>query len=426
MGSVWAEGTVKLTVNKINSLKNKGVKGLYSDLSSRGLYLKTTESKTASWIFRWRDRSTGKLRDMGLGTTNEVSLAEARQQAIDFHRTVRSGLDPIAERTRSRQERIWAASNKQTFDDCARAYIAAKEDEWSNSKHRRQWESTLNRYASPVIGPLPVDQVSLPHVIEILETIWKTKTETATRVRGRIESILDWATVRGYRTGPNPAQWKGNLDHVLPNPSKVKKVVHYPALHWSEIGKFMSTLRAREGIGARALEFTILTAARSSEVRFAEWEEIDDEGRIWTVPEERMKARKPHVVPLSTQARDLIERLRGKSESSYIFEGPRGGPLSDMALSTITKKMEVDAVPHGFRSTFKDWARSSTNFADEVSELALAHVNNDATRAAYARDQLLPQRAKLMQAWSDFTHLQDQPHTTIKLLASNGWSSTTQ
>ena len=232
--------------------------------------------------------------------------------------------------------------------------------------------------------------------------IWTEKTETATRVRQRIESILAWAAVNGYREGDNPARWRGNLEHALPKPSKVRKRTHFPALPWTDIGEFMSNLRERDGISARALEFAILTAARSGEVRGATWDEINLDAKIWTIPAERMKAGKPHVVPLSAPAVNILKEIPVLEGCPYVFPSPRGKMLSDMALNQITRRMKVNAVPHGFRSTFKDWARTSTSYADEVSELALAHVSSDATRAAYARDALLPKRSNLMRDWAKF------------------------
>ena len=249
---------------------------------------------------------------------------------------------------------------------------------------------------------MSVAEIELAHIVGVLKPIWITRTETATRVRQRIESVLAWAQVSGYRTGDNPARWKGNLEHALPKPSKVRKVKHFAALPWQEVGAFMADLRTRDGISARALEFAILTATRSGEVRGATWEEIDLDGKVWTIPGERMKAGKPHRVPLSGPVIELLKKLPQLEGSPYVFSSIRGGQLSDMALSSVTRRMKVDAVPHGFRSSFKDWCRSSTAYPDEVSELALAHVSSDSTRAAYARDELLSKRANLMRDWAKF------------------------
>jgi len=330
--------------------------GLHAVGGAKGLYLRVAPGGSRSWILR---TTVGqKRRDIGLGGFPDVTLSQARQET--------------------------------------------KAPEFRNEKHAKDWISSIERYASPVIGELPVSDVELPHVLEILEPIWQTKTETATRLRQRIESVLTWATVRGYRSGENPARWEGNLKEVLPNPTKTRKVQHHRALPWQRIGQFMADLRQREGLAARALEFAILTAARSSEVRLATWDEIDLKACIWTVPAERIKAGRTHRVPLSDDAVALLRGLSRFEGSPYVFPAAKGGPLSDMALSALCRRMGVDATPHGFRSTFKDWARNRTAYADEVSELALAHVNSDATRAAYARDELLPQRKRLMADWAKF------------------------
>jgi len=343
-----------------------------------------------------------KRRDIGLGGFPDVTLSQARQYARDAREKIRNGIDPSEERKEARQALMAAQAKALTFDEAARRCHDAKAPEFRNEKHAKDWISSLERYANPVIGGLPVSDVDLPHVLEILEPIWRTKTETATRLRQRIESVLTWAAVRGYRNGENPARWEGNLKEVLPNPTKTRKVQHHRALPWQKIGQFMADLRKREGVAARALEFAILTAARSSEVRLATWDEIDLKARVWMVPAERIKAGRTHRVPLSDDAVALLKGLPRFEGSLYVFPAAKGGPLSDMALSALCRRMGVDATPHGFRSTFKDWARSRTAYADEVSELALAHVNSDATRAAYARDELLPQRKRLMADWASF------------------------
>jgi integrase len=249
---------------------------------------------------------------------------------------------------------------------------------------------------------MDVSEVELRHVLTVLRPIWHERTETATRIRQRLESVLTWAKVSGYRSGENPARWDGNLKELLPAPQKIANTRHHRALPWQEVGQFMAALRQRQGMGTRALEFAILTAARSGEVRGATWEEIDMQARVWTVPGDRIKSGRPHRVPLSADAMALLEALPQRAGAPYVFPAPRGGPVSDMTLSAVCRRMGVDATPHGFRSTFKDWARNCTGYADEVSELALAHVSSDATRAAYARDELLPQRTELMAQWAAF------------------------
>lgn len=365
-----------------------------------GLHLHVKDSGARAWILRVK---VGARRcDVGLGGYPEVSLERARNDARDARAGIRQGIDPITARREKRDALRVAVARQLTFDEAAKLAHKTKAHEFSNAKHGDDWLSSLTRYASPKIGDLPIASIDLPHLVSVLEPIWTTKTETATRVRQRIESVLAWATVNKYRTGDNPARWKGNLEHALPKPSKVRKIDHHAALPWSDVPGFMADLRQREGIGARALEFIILTAARSGEVRFATWDEIDVDGKLWTVPAERMKARKIHRVPLSDPALTLLESLPRFEGSPYVFTAARGGVVSDMTISAVCRRMGVAAVPHGFRSSFKDWARSSTAYADEVTELALAHVNSDATRAAYARDELLPKRAKLMAAWAKF------------------------
>lgn len=344
----------------------------------------------------------GRRRNIGLGPFPEVTLAQARDEARRVKANIRQGIDPIAERKAARQALLSAQVRHLTFAEAARRCHAARAQEFRNAKHRHDWLSSLERHAFPVIGRLSVAEITLAHVLQVLEPIWQERTETASRVRQRIEAVLTWATVSGFREGDNPARWKGNLDVVLSAPSKIRKVRHQRALPWQEVPSFMADLRKRQGMGARALELIILTAARSGEVRLATWEEFDLKAKLWTVPADRIKAGKQHRVPLSDDAIALLKSLDRHEGSSYVFTAPRGGPLSDMSISAVTKRMGVDAVPHGFRSSFKDWARSRTRYADEVSELALAHVNSDATRAAYARDELLPQRARLMADWAKF------------------------
>lgn len=364
-----------------------------------GLYLQVKDSGARSWILRVK---VGDRRpDIGLGGYPDVPLEQARQRAREAREQIRQGIDPVAAR-RAITEALRAGHAKRiTFDQAAKHAHAAKRPEFKNAKHAAQWINTLTTYASPKLGTLPVNQIELPHVVEVLTPIWTTKTETATRVRQRIEAVLAWATVNGYREGDNPARWAGNLEHALPKARKVKRVQHHPALPWAQIGEFMATLQRREGIGARALEFTILTAARTSEVVLAKWDEIDLKHKVWTVPARRMKAGLVHRVPLSDRAVALLKALPQMEGNPYVFPGIKTGkPISTETMAAILAVLNPDATVHGFRSSFKDWARSSTAYADEVSELALAHVSDDATRAAYARDELLPKRAKLMQEWA--------------------------
>jgi integrase len=386
------------------------------------LHLDVKPSGARSWILRVTVGD--RRREIGLGGYPTVTLEQARVRARETRERVWQGVDPVAAKQSAQDALRVAQAKRLTFDEAAAACHKAKSREFKSVKHSRQWKSTLDLYASPIIGSLPVDQVELAHVVNVLnqrvgdedsDTLWLKKTESASRIRQRIEAVLSWAAVSGYRTGENPAAWKGNLEFVLPKPTKVRKRTHHAAIAWQEIGAFMTALRKREGLGARALEFAILTAARSGEVRLATWDEIDLRAKVWTVPAERMKAGKIHRVPLSDPAIKLLKALPRFEGSPYVFPAPRGGAFSDMALSAVTKRMAVNAVPHGFRSTFKDWARSSTSYPDEVSELALAHVNSDETRAAYARDELLPKRAKLMRDWANFCSTPMRPGKVVRL-----------
>lgn len=372
--------------------------GFYAVGGVAGLHLQVTGSGARTWILRAVVGS--KRRDMGLGGYPDVQLAQAREKARELREAIRDGRDPVADRKAARDALIAAQAKVLTFEQAARRCHATKEAEFRSRKHRRDWINSLENHAFPVIGRLPVASIELPHVLKVLEPIWHERTETATRVRQRTEAVLTWATVSKYRSGENPARWDGNLKEVLAAPRKITKVEHHRALPWQQMGEFMAALRKREGISARALEFLILTAARSSEVRFCKWNEIDLQARVWTVPAERIKAGKTHRVPLSDDAVRLLKSLEASED--YVFPAPRGGALSDASIAAVLKRMGVDAVPHGMRSAFKDWARNRSAYPDEVSELALAHVSTDATRAAYARDELLPQRKRLMHDWARF------------------------
>lgn len=390
-------GTRELTPLELKSLSKPG---LYAVGGVAGLYLQVARGGSKSWILR---ATVGKKRrDIGLGGFPTVTLQQARDAAREARALIRSGRDPVEERRAARAALEKAQASNITFREAASRCHAAKAPEFRNWKHSRQWISTLETYAFPIIGNMAVAEVDLPRILQILEPIWKTKTETATRVRQRIEAVLTWATVSGFRSGENPARWVGNLKEVLPTPTKVKKTVHHPALPWPELPEFMISLRRREGTAARALEFLILTAARSGEVRGATWDEIDFAQKVWTIPADRIKAGRQHRVPLSKRALEILKAEPKIEGSPFIFTSPRGTSFSDVALLAVLRRMGLDVVPHGFRSSFKDWARNKTRYPDEVSELALAHVNSDATRAAYARDELLPQRAKLMNEWAKY------------------------
>jgi len=376
------------------SIRRQRVPGLYAD--GDGLYLQVGPTGTQSWIFKFM--LDGRSRQMGLGSTSLIPLAKARMDRDDARRLLREGIDPIeARKAELQHKRLAAAKTVTTFKSAAISCIGAREAEWRNAKHIKQWSVTLADYVYPVFGELSVDAVDTALVLKALEPIWITKPETAGRVRGRIETVLDWAKARGLRTGENPARWRGHLDALLPKKSKVRRVKHHPALPYAEIGSLMATLRARESLPARALEFLILTAARSGEVLGARWDEIDLVNAMWVVPAERMKAVREHRVPLSARVvailRDLPDRI------GPVFSR-NGRPLGHGALSETLGRSDVTV--HGFRSCFRDWAAERTNFPSEVVEMALAHAVGNKVEAAYRRGDLIDKRRQLMAAWADY------------------------
>lgn len=374
--------------------------GLHAVGGVSGLYLQVTASGARSWILR--ATIGGRRRDMGLGGFPDVTLAVAREKAREARSKIEQGADPILERERALSALRAEQAKSMTFEAAALALIDAKSDEWRNAKHRAQWSASLEAYAFPMIGKLQVMDVGQAQVLNVLQPIWKDKTETANRLRGRIEQVLDWARVRGFRDGENPARWRGHLDKLLPAPAKIARVVHHRALAIDAMPNFMGELRQRKGIAPRALEFLVLSAARSGEVRGAIWSEIDMGAAVWTVPAERMKAHKEHRVPLSPQALALLASLPRIDGNELVFPAPRGGVLSDMTLTAVMRRMELDAVPHGMRSTFRDWTAERTNYPREVAEMALAHTIGNAVEAAYRRGDLFSKRAMLMSDWADF------------------------
>lgn len=365
-----------------------------------GLALQATATGARSWILRIR--IAGKPREMGLGGYPTVTLAGARERARELRLLVDQGIDPVEDRRIKKAAQRAERAKAVTFQWCAEQFIEAKSAEWKNAKHAAQWTATLEQYAYPVIGKMIVRDIELPHVLEILRPIWSTKTETASRLRGRIDNVLDWATVHGYRTGPSPARWKGHLDKLMAAPSKVARVEHHAAVDYQNVGVFVAKLRKQGGMGARALEFAVLTAARSGEVRGATWQEIDINASVWVVPSTRMKAGVEHRVPLSVQAADLLRDLPREAGINLVFPAPRGGALSDMSLLAVMRRMGVDATPHGFRSTFRDWAGEATAYPREVIEHALAHQLTNKAEAAYARGTLFDKRRRLMVEWGNY------------------------
>ncbi len=372
--------------------------GFYRVGGVTGLYLQINDRGARSWVLRMVVGT--KRRELGLGGFPTVGLADARTKARAVREQVENGLDPIAEK-RKKREQLLADQRRPTFKKCAEQFMAMKSAEWRNEKHRQQWANTLDQYAYPTIGDLPVNEVTQRHVLAILKPIWTSKTETANRVRGRIENVLDWATAHGDRTGVNPARWRGQLDKLLPSPKKIAKVVHHAALSYEQLAGFFQCLNKHAGTSAKALGFAILTAARSGEVRGATWEEIDLSKRVWTVPAERMKGGKEHRVPLSRRAMALLKTLPQR-KTGLIFAGQRDKALSDMALSMLLRDVWPGITAHGFRSTFRDWAAEQTSFPREVCEQALAHALSNQVEAAYRRSDLFEKRRELMDQWAAF------------------------
>jgi integrase len=387
------------TVGKLTALKvgRALTAGMYAD--GAGLYLQVTGTGAKSWIHRYSIR--GKAREMGLGSLSAVSLADARTRAAACRALRQDGVDPIEARKADRAQAALDDAKAITFKEAAQRYIAAHRPGWKNPKHALLWENTLATYAEPAIGKISVQAVDTGLVLRVLEPIWRTKPETAGRVRGRIEVILDWAKSRGLRQGENPARWRGHLQYQLPARSKVRRVKHHPALPYAELPGFMAELREQEGIGARALEFTILTAARTGEIIGAKRSEASAADKLWTVPAERMKAGKEHRVPLS---------------DTFVFGGGKlGKPLSNMTMAAVLRRMGyANVTVHGFRSTFRDWAAERTNFQNEVVEMALAHAVSNRVEAAYRRGDLFEKRRQLMAEWSNFC---DTP-TVARAMAS--------
>jgi integrase len=396
------DGGMPKLAKELSALEVKRLKvaGWHAVGGVAGLGLEVKPTGARSWILRVMVGA--KRREIGLGAFPEVGLADARDKARAIRAEIVLGVDPVEKRREARSLLIAAQTAGMTFDQCAAAYIKAHRDGWKNPKHAQQWENTLATYAGPVIGSMLVRHVETPHVLAVLEPIWREKTETASRLRGRLETILDWATVRSEREGLNPARWRGHLDKLLPAQSKVSTVSHHAALPWREIGPFMARLRTAEGMGARCLEFAILAACRSGEARSATWSEIDREAGTWTVPGARMKAGKEHRVPLSPAALTLLDKLPRIVGNDLVFPAPRGGVLSDMTLGAVLKRMEVPVTAHGFRSTFRDWAAESTAYPGDVVEMALAHAIGDKVEAAYRRGDLFEKRQRLMNDWAEY------------------------
>lgn len=393
-----------------------------------GLLMQITPAGGRTWLLRVS--VGGRRREIGLGGFPDVTLAQARDRAREAKDQIRRGIDPVEERRAARSALEAARRRGLTFADAVDRYLDAKLEGFKNAKHRDQWRNTLQTYAVPDMGKLLVDEIAVQDVLRVLEPIWADKTETASRLRGRIESVLSWATVAGHRKGDNPARWAGNLKELLPAPSKVKREENHPAVQIDDAPRWFAEIRKREGMGSRAVEFTALTAARSREVRGALWEEIDMAKGLWTIPAARMKMDKEHRIALSAEAVALLEALPRMAGNPLVFPAPRGGEMSDMTLSATMKRVhaaDVDAggkgfvdrvnkrpaVPHGLRSTFRDWVAERTHFPGDMAEVALAHKVGNAVEASYRRGDMIEKRRAMMAAWANYLTGKDRAGATV-------------
>jgi integrase len=389
----------KLSAAKIAKLDLKK-QAQYGD--GKGLWLQVSAFGTRSWLLRYM--VAGRARVMGLGPYPEVTLKEARDRAAGARRQIRDGIDPIDARRERKMAAKIEAAKLTSFAQCVEEYLETHESAWKNQKHRDQWRSTIATYAHPIIGKLPVAAVDTALVLKVLRPIWNKKPETASRLRGRVERILAWATVSEYRQGENPARWRGHLQEMLPPKTKVRKVKHHSALPYADVPAFMAQLRGRDSISARALEFTILNANRTGEAIGAKWDEIDFSTKVWTVPADRMKAGKEHRVPLTDRAMEILKLLPRERDNPYVFvSGKKGTALSNMAMLELLRGMSGNGYTvHGFRSSFRDWCAEQTNYPRELAEAALAHTLPDKVERAYQRGDLLEKRRRLMSEWAKF------------------------
>ncbi len=422
----------ELSALEVRNLSHPSGKGnaLFAVGGVTGLYLQITPGDGRSWILR---TTVGKTRrDIGLGSFPSVTLAQAREKAREARDKIERGIDPVAERKAAKAALSASAGRGLTFEKATDSYLSAKLDAFKNAKHRQQWRNTLEQYAVPVLGKMLVQDIEVQDVLRVLQPIWTEKTETASRLRGRIESVLSWATVAGHRKGDNPARWAGNLKELLPAPSKIAKEENHPALTIDDAPRWFTALKTREGMGARALEFLTMTAARSSDVRGATWDEIDLDNALWIVPAARMKMGREHRVPLTPDALALLESLPRLKDNPLVFPAARGGPLSDMTVSSVMRRMnDADisdggsgfldrvskrpAVPHGLRSTFRDWVAERTHFPGETAEIALAHRISNAVEAAYRRGDMIEKRRRMMKEWGEFLSAVPKASNVVRL-----------
>jgi integrase len=399
-----------MAIHKLASLEVARLPdGRHSD--GGGLYLQV-RGAARSWIFKYQLH--GRLHFMGLGSANAISLKRARELAAEARTAKAEGIDPLQERREARTAAVVAGAKLMTFRQAADEFLRDNADAWRSPKNLILWRQTLGQYVYPHVGHLPVQDIDTPLVLRCIKPLWSDKTETASRIRARIERILDWAGAHGYRRGDNPARWKGCVAEALPRPNKLAKTEHHAALPYTEISAFVSDLRRRDSTSAHGLEFLILTAARTGEVIGAQWSEIDLVGKIWTVPARRMKGGKEHRVPLSDRAIEILRFMQSRCQSDYIFPGQRNAGLSNMSLLAMLKVMQrADLTVHGFRSTFRDWSAEQTNFPREVCEMALAHAIESKVEAAYRRGDLFEKRRRLMQAWSEYCARPGQAAGTV-------------
>lgn len=404
-----AKTVKRLTALQVNKITNPG---WYPD--GNGLYLQVSPSNTKSWVYRYS--INGKERRHGLGPYPDFDLKDARNAAAKCRQLRKEGMDPIEHKKQEFSKKAYKAAKNKTFEECALSYIEAHKSGWKNRKHESQWRNTLETYAYPVIGNISIQDIDVDLVLKVIEPIWNEKTETASRVRQRIENILDWASARKYRVGENPARWRGHLDKLLPRRSKVQKIQHFKAMPYIDLPEYYEKLKPQETITALALAFTILTATRSSEARNATWDEIDLKTKEWNIPEERMKAEKPHRVPLSKEAIRILKIVNYFSTSKYVFPGLTiNKPINDSSIRRLLQQDHPKLTVHGFRSTFRDWCAETTSYPREVAEAALAHSLKDKTEAAYQRGDLFKKRIRLMDAWSSYC-LSGKKETRVVLI----------